>query len=56
MARALFALTGGYEAWIKRFMRSPNKIIGGVLAEKIRSIEGGIAFFRKRNKAIPRVR
>jgi transcriptional regulator with XRE-family HTH domain len=40
VARALFALTGGDESWIKRFMRSPNKQTGGIPAEQIASIEG----------------
>ena len=40
IARALFALTGGDELWIKRFMRSPNKRTGGIPAEQIASIEG----------------
>lgn len=40
IARALFALTGGDEAWIKHFMRSPNKMTGGVPVEQIGSVQG----------------
>lgn len=40
IARALFALTGGDEAWIKRFMRSHNQMTGGVPAEQISKING----------------
>lgn len=40
MARALFALTGGDQVWIRHFMRSPNKVTGGVPAEQIASIQG----------------
>ncbi|MDJ0758285.1 MAG: XRE family transcriptional regulator [Woeseiaceae bacterium] len=40
LARALFALTGGDEAWIRHFMRTPNKITGGVPAEQIKSVQG----------------
>ena len=40
VARALFALTGGDEDWIRHFMRTPNKVTGGVPAEQIKSVEG----------------
>jgi transcriptional regulator with XRE-family HTH domain len=40
LARALYALTGGDEDWIRHFMRSPNKVTGGVPAEQITSIQG----------------
>jgi hypothetical protein len=40
IARALFALAGGDEAWIKHFMRSPNKMTGGVPVEQIGSVQG----------------
>lgn len=40
VARALYALTGGDEEWIKHFMRSPNKVTGGVPAEQVTSIQG----------------
>ena len=43
MARALFALTGGDQVWIRHFMRSPNKVTGGVPAEQIASIQGLIS-------------
>ncbi len=46
IARALFALTGGDEAWIKRFMRSQNKMTGGVPAQQIASIEGLMSVLR----------
>ena len=46
IARALFALTGGDESWIKRFMRSQNKMTGGVPALQIVSIEGLMAVLR----------
>lgn len=40
IARALFALTGGDEGWIKHFIHSPNKITGGVPAQQMQSIQG----------------
>jgi transcriptional regulator with XRE-family HTH domain len=40
LARALYALTGGDEDWIRHFMRSTNKVTGGVPAEQITSIQG----------------
>lgn len=40
IGRALFALTGGDEEWIRHFMRSPNKATGGVPAQQIARIEG----------------
>ena len=40
LARALFALTGGDETWIRHFMQTPNKVTGGVPAEQIRTVEG----------------
>lgn len=40
IARALFALTGGDKDWIQHFMRSPNKITGGIPAEQITSVQG----------------
>lgn len=46
IARALFALTGGDEVWIKRFMRSQNKMTGGIPALQIASIEGLMAVLR----------
>lgn len=39
-ARALFALSGGSHDWIKHFMRSNNKLTGGVPAEQIQSVQG----------------
>lgn len=43
VARALFALAGGDQDWIKHFMRSPNKVTSGVPAEQVQSIQGLIA-------------
>ena len=40
LARALYALTGGDEAWIRHFMRTPNKITGGVPAEQVKTVQG----------------
>lgn len=39
-ARALFALAGGDNDWIKHFMRSKNKLTGGVPAEQMQSVQG----------------
>lgn len=46
IARALFALTGGDESWIKRFMRSQNRMTGGIPALQIASIEGMMTVLR----------
>ena len=46
IARALFALTGGDESWIKRFMRNQNKITGGIPALQIATIEGLMSVLR----------
>ncbi|WP_276665715.1 MbcA/ParS/Xre antitoxin family protein [Thalassolituus oleivorans] len=40
LARALYALTGGDEEWIRHFMCSPNKVTGGVPVQQITSIQG----------------
>ncbi len=40
VARALYALTGGDKAWIHHFMRTHNKVTGGIPAEQIESIQG----------------
>ncbi len=40
IARAVYVLTGGDKEWTRHFMRSPNKITGGVPAEQIESIQG----------------
>lgn len=40
LARALFALTGGDQEWIRHFMRTPNKITGGIPATQIETIQG----------------
>lgn len=39
-ARSLYALSGGDKDWIKHFMRSNNKLTGGVPAEQIQSVQG----------------
>ena len=39
-ARALYALAGGDEVWIKHFMRTPNRITGGIPAEQVQSVQG----------------
>jgi len=46
IARALFALTGGDETWIKHFMHSQNKITGGIPAKQIASVEGLMTVLR----------
>ncbi|RTZ72321.1 MAG: hypothetical protein DSZ01_00495 [Gammaproteobacteria bacterium] len=43
IARALYALTGGDEAWMRHFMRTPNRLTGEVPAEQIRTIQGLVA-------------
>lgn len=43
IARALFALTGGDSEWVKHFMRTRNKVTGGVPAEQIKQIQGLVA-------------
>ncbi len=40
VARALFALTGGDEAWMRHFMATPNRLTGGVPAEQVRTVQG----------------
>ncbi|MGE0858796.1 MAG: antitoxin Xre-like helix-turn-helix domain-containing protein [Gammaproteobacteria bacterium] len=40
VARSLSALTGGDPAWIRHFMRAPNRLSGGVPAEQIETIQG----------------
>ena len=40
LARALFALTGGDEAWSKHFMVTPNQVTGGIPKEQIKSVQG----------------
>jgi len=39
-ARALYALAGGDNVWIKHFMRSNNRLTGGVPAEQIQTVQG----------------
>lgn len=40
MARALFALTGGDQDWIRHFMQTPNQATGGIPAKQIETIQG----------------
>lgn len=40
IARALFALTGGDQDWIRHFMRTHNTVTGGVPAKQIETIQG----------------
>ena len=40
LARSLFALTGGDEAWIRHFMQSKNTVTGGVPAEQVLTVQG----------------
>ena len=40
IARSLFALTGGDQAWSRHFMVSPNQLTGGVPVEQLKSIQG----------------
>ena len=40
LGRALYTLTGGDEQWIRHFMRTPNKLTGGVPTEQIQTIQG----------------
>ncbi|OMH29057.1 MbcA/ParS/Xre antitoxin family protein [Motiliproteus sp. MSK22-1] len=39
-ARALYALSGGDQDWIRHFMRSPNRLTGGIPAEQLQTVEG----------------
>jgi transcriptional regulator with XRE-family HTH domain len=40
LARALYAVTGGDESWIRHFMQNPNQITGAIPATQIQSIQG----------------
>lgn len=40
LARALFALTGGDDNWMRHFMRSENVATGGVPLQQITTIQG----------------
>lgn len=40
LARALYALTGGDEDWMRHFIRSHNHVTGGTPIEQIASIQG----------------
>ena len=37
---SLDALTGGDTAWMQQFMKSPNKLIGGIPIEQIHNPQG----------------
>ncbi len=40
LARALFALNDGDEAWTQHFMRSHNKMTRGIPADQVQSVTG----------------
>ncbi|TCO74887.1 MbcA/ParS/Xre antitoxin family protein [Chromatocurvus halotolerans] len=40
LARALFALTGGDDSWMRHFMHSENVATGGVPLQQITTIQG----------------
>ena len=40
LARALYALAGGDELWIRHFMHSPNQVTGGIPVEQVQRIQG----------------
>ncbi len=46
LARALYALTGGDVEWMRHFMRTPNRVTGGVPAEQIATIQGLMTVLR----------
>jgi len=46
VARALYALTGGDQDWIRHFMLTPNTVTGGVPARQIESIQGLVTVLR----------
>ncbi|MBA4501833.1 MbcA/ParS/Xre antitoxin family protein [Marinobacterium marinum] len=46
LARSLFALTGGDTDWMRHFMRSHNRLTGGVPSEQIRTIQGLMTVLR----------
>lgn len=46
LARALFALAGGDEQWIRHFMHSPNHLTGGIPAQQVQSIQGLVTVLR----------
>ncbi|KPQ20682.1 MAG: helix-turn-helix protein, partial [Halomonas sp. HL-93] len=46
LARALFTLTGGDQVWIQHFMRTPNRVTGGIPAEQVTRLEGLFAVLR----------
>lgn len=46
LARALFALAGGDQQWIRHFMQSPNHLTGGIPAQQVQSIQGLVTVLR----------
>ncbi|MDE0310296.1 MAG: DUF2384 domain-containing protein [Acidiferrobacterales bacterium] len=46
VAQALFALTGGDEVWMRRFMHSPNSMTNGIPAKQIETVQGLTAVLR----------
>jgi len=40
LARALYALTGGDDSWMRHFMHSENTATGGVPLQQITTIQG----------------
>ncbi|ANB03463.1 MbcA/ParS/Xre antitoxin family protein [Ectothiorhodospira sp. BSL-9] len=40
LAREVFALAGGDQAWVRHFMRSPNKVTGGIPVRQIETARG----------------
>jgi hypothetical protein len=43
--RSLYALSGGNANWIQRFMRSPNRMTGGIPIEQVQNETGLIKVF-----------
>ncbi len=46
LSKDLFALTGGNERWIKKFMHTQNTMTGGVPVKQISSISGLMTVLR----------
>ena len=46
IARSLLTLTGGDEAEMRHFMRTPNKLSGGVPAQQIERIQGLVTLLK----------
>lgn len=43
ISRALYALTNGDKEWMVHFMKSHNKVTGGIPAEQVKTISGLMA-------------